>query len=142
MGSAAVRPMTRGDLPEVVSVCNAAFGALRGDSAGAEPMFPTLLFETRFAADPTGCLVAADSGSSQLSAALISVARGTMGWFGPLAVRPEAQRGGLGEELVATYLDLVAPGIRKLEANSHSIVPMGTPSAESGRPGRRQSSTW
>lgn len=105
MGSAAVRPMVRDDLPEVASVCNAAFAALRGDSADAAPMFPALLFETRFAADPAGCLVAVDPTSGQVSAALFSVARGTLGWFGPLAVHPEAQRRGLGEELVATYLD-------------------------------------
>ncbi len=105
MCSLAVLPMARDDLPEVPSVRNAAFGALRGGSGvGAEPMFPALL-ETRFAADPAGCLVAADSASGQVSAALLSVARGTTGWFGPLAVHPEAQRVGLGEELVGTYFD-------------------------------------
>jgi Acetyltransferase (GNAT) domain len=37
--------------------------------------------------------------------ALLSVARGTLGWFGPLAVHPQAQRSGVGRRLIAGCVD-------------------------------------
>ena len=94
--AAAIRPMTAADLGAVGSVTNTAFGTLRGDPDNVR--FPTLLFETRLAADPAGCFVAASHDDpARLSGALFSVARGGLGWFGPLAVSPGAQRGGVGQ---------------------------------------------
>jgi GNAT superfamily N-acetyltransferase len=101
-----VRAMTSGDLPGVSSVTNAAFGALGVPAAGAGPGIPALLFAVRFAADPGGCFVAVRKQEpGQVAGALISVARGTLGWFGPLAVHPDAQRSGAGGKLVAACLD-------------------------------------
>jgi GNAT superfamily N-acetyltransferase len=104
-----VRAMTSGDLPGVSSVTNAAFGALGVPAAGAEaagPAIPALLFAVRFAADPGGCFVAVrEQEPGQLAGVLFSVARGTLGWFGPLAVHPDAQRSGAGGKLVAACMD-------------------------------------
>jgi predicted N-acetyltransferase YhbS len=99
-----VRLMTRADLAAVAPVTNVAFGTLRGDPGSQR--FPALLFETRLAADPAGCFVAtAVDDPHAITGALFSVARGGLGWFGPLAVHPGAQRGGVGRELTAACLE-------------------------------------
>jgi predicted N-acetyltransferase YhbS len=90
--------MAAADLAEVAAVTNTAFGTLRGEPDSQR--FPPLLFETRLAADPPGCFVAVAAGDpATITGALFSVARGGLGWFGPLAVRPGAQRGGVGQDL-------------------------------------------
>ncbi len=98
-----IRPMVTADLAAVAAVTNAAFGALRGEPDSTR--FPGLLFQTRLAADPAGCFVAvAPRDPGTLTGALFSVARGGLGWFGPLAVLPGAQRGGVGRDLTAACL--------------------------------------
>jgi GNAT superfamily N-acetyltransferase len=101
--------MTSEDLPEVSAVTDAAFTALGpGGPAPARPQSasPALLFRTRLAADPDGCFVAASARDPlQVTGVLISVARGTLGWLGPLAVHPQAQRHGIGARLLAACLD-------------------------------------
>jgi predicted N-acetyltransferase YhbS len=95
--------MTSADLAEVATVTNLAFGTLRGDPGSQR--FPALLFETRLAADPAGCFVAvAPEDPATITGALFSLARGGLGWFGPLAVHPGVQRGGTGRELTAACL--------------------------------------
>ena len=98
MSASVVRAMTSGDLPGVASVTNAAFGALDVPAGGAGPAgraIRALFFAVRFAADPRGCFVAVrEQDRGRVAGALISVARGTLGWFGPLAVHPHAQRSG------------------------------------------------
>lgn len=99
-----VRLMTRADLAAVATMTNLAFGTLRGDPDSQR--FPGLLFETRLAADPAGCFVAvAPDDPARITGALLSVARGGLGWFGPLAVHPGTQRGGVGRELTAACLE-------------------------------------
>ena len=99
-----VRLMTGADLAAVAAVTNLAFGTLRGDPASQR--FPALLFETRLAADPDGCFVTvAPDDPGRITGALLSVARGGLGWFGPLAVHPGAQRGGVGRELTTACLE-------------------------------------
>lgn len=108
-GTSVIRAMTPGDLPDVASVTEAAFTALHPHDHPATPpgtAVPALLFSTRLAADPDGCFVAVSGQDpGQVEGVLISVARGTLGWFGPLAVHPQAQRCGTGERLVAACLD-------------------------------------
>jgi len=100
--------MTSGDLPEVSAVTDAAFAGLH--PAGArrrhpELATPALLFQTRLAADPEGCFVAVSARDPlRVTGVLLSVARGTLGWLGPLAVHPQAQRRGTGGRLVAACL--------------------------------------
>lgn len=94
--------MSASDLPDVRRVCNAAFGAGGGvavDEANPPDIFGERLFAYRFGADPEGCLVARD-GDGRVAAILISVARGSLGWFGPLATLPSAQKTGVGAALV------------------------------------------
>ena len=102
MGAITVRAMAHADLKAASEVVNAAFGSQR-ESSSVEPVFPLPFFELRFAADPRGCLVAVDETGSVLGT-LFSVGRGSLGWFGPLAVRPDFQQGGIGESLVAQCL--------------------------------------
>lgn len=113
-----IRSMGVDDLPAVAAVTNAAFGALHGAATGAE-LFAPLLFSSRLAADPPGCLVAVpDEDPGHLVGVLFSVARGSLGWFGPLAVRPGDQRSGAGEGLVRACLESWARrgvGLRGLE---------------------------
>jgi predicted N-acetyltransferase YhbS len=95
--------MATTDLAEVAAVTNTAFGTLRGEPDSQR--FPPLLFETRLAADPAGCLVAVAPGDpARITGALFSVARGGLGWFGPLAVLPGAQRDGVGRGLTAACI--------------------------------------
>ena len=99
-----VRPMTAADLDAACAISNAAFGALFGLPA-ATPVFGALLFSSRFEADPAGCFVAAPAGDpSRVLGSLLSVARGPLAWFGPLAVDPGAQQGGAGAALVEECL--------------------------------------
>jgi len=124
-----VRPMTHADLKAAAEATNAAYGALTGRAPTEEPMFPLSIFELRFAADPRGCLVAVDDTgplNGEVIGALFSVARASLGWFGPLAVRPEHQREGVAEALVAECLgiwndrDLRLTGLETLpDAGSH-----------------------
>jgi GNAT superfamily N-acetyltransferase len=101
--------MTSEDLPGVLSVTNAAFGALHAPGAHAEPArhaIPALLPAVRFTADPGGCFVAVrEQDPGQVSGALFSVARGTLARIGPLAVHPDAQRSGAGGKLITACLD-------------------------------------
>jgi predicted N-acetyltransferase YhbS len=109
IGTTVIRAMTPGDLPAVSAVTDAAFTALGPrDPAPARPRPapPALLFRTRLAADPDGCFVAVSARDPvRVTGVLISVARGTLGWLGPLAVHPAAQRRGTGERLLAACLD-------------------------------------
>ena len=109
MGKASVqvRSMRPSDLVEVARVTDAAFGDIIGKLTGREvapPVMPPLLFPTRLATDREGCFVATGA-ADELVGAVFSVARGTLGWFGPLAVSPDAQRRGVGRALIAACLD-------------------------------------
>ncbi len=98
--------MQASDLAEVARVTDVAFGRIIGQMTGrevTEPVMPRLLFSTRLAADPAGCFVAIGE-SNDVTGAVFSIARGTLGWFGPLAVSPEAQGRGVGQALIAACL--------------------------------------
>ena len=110
IGVSVLRAMNSSDLPDVLAVTNAAFRTREsrqsGRAAGAGQMVPPRLFGTRFATDPGGCFVAVNrQGAGRVAGALISRARGTAGWLGPLAVHPDAQRSGIGGRLVTACID-------------------------------------
>jgi len=101
--------MRSGDLPAVAAVTDAAFAALHprdGRAIPAAAPVPALLIRSRLTADPAGCFVAvSERDPGRVTGVLLSVARGTLGWFGPLAVHPQAQRCGVGMGLVAACVD-------------------------------------
>jgi GNAT superfamily N-acetyltransferase len=99
-----VRAMAAADLPDARAVANAAFGQLFGLPPGAPPVFGELLFASRLEADAAGCFVAID-GAERVVGSLLSVARGPLAWFGPLAVDPAAQQSGVGARLVNACLE-------------------------------------
>lgn len=97
-----IRSMREEDLAEVAAIADAAFIAIIGGLYGkspAAPFFPPAGLGLRLAADPEGCLVASDGG--RVEGALFSVTRGSMAFFGPVAVAVEAQGRGIGRDLVA-----------------------------------------
>jgi len=97
--------MTPADLGGARAAANAAFGQLFGLGPDGPAVFGELLFATRFEADPAGCFVAvADAEPARVIGALMSVARGPLGWFGPVAVEPGRQQGGVGAALVDACL--------------------------------------
>lgn len=104
-----VREMTADDLPRVAAVSDDAFVQIVEQFSGESvprPFFQPLLFPTRLALDPAGCLVAVDRGAEDaILGAIFSLARGSVAWFGPLAVAPAAQGRGVGQLLTAALTD-------------------------------------
>ena len=97
--------MLEADLETAHQILEAAFGGLIESNTGrrpAEPRFSSVLERYRLALDPAGCHVAEHNG--ELIGVNFSVLRGTLGWFGPLAVRPDVQRQGVAQRLVAECL--------------------------------------
>ncbi|MGH9291371.1 MAG: hypothetical protein ACRD0B_11705 [Acidimicrobiales bacterium] len=130
MALVTLRAMEEGDLAAVAAVTNAAFAERFAIATDAEPIFRDALFECRLAADPEGCVVALDD-LGEVTGALFSLARGSLGWFGPLAVRPGAQQAGTGAALVEARRDSCSsPPPRGLPSIA-CFAPVG-PSAESG----------
>ena len=120
--------MTAADLAAARGCANAAFGALFGVPADAPPVFSELLFQSRFEADAAGCFVAvADGEPSRVIGSLLSVARGPLAWFGPLAVEPPAQQGGVGAALVEACLEswrareVRTMGLETIADSSHHV---------------------
>ncbi len=100
-----VRPMRDGDLDGVLAITNAAFGELIERTTGQKPegpRFSPILGRYRLSLDPSGCHVAVSA--DELVGANFSILRGTLGWFGPLAVRPDAQGQGIAQRLVTECL--------------------------------------
>jgi predicted N-acetyltransferase YhbS len=109
-----VRTMRAAELEAVAELSDGAFIEVIAKLSGQRlerPFFPLAGLALRLEADPDGCLVATDSGA--LVGALFSVARGTLAWFGPLAVATGRQGGGAGQALVAECVARWAPrGVR------------------------------
>ena len=100
-----IRSMREEDLDQVAEVSDQAFIAVIAKLYGQRlerPFFPLAGLALRLWTDPDGCLVFAERG--QVVGALFSVARGTVGWFGPVAVASIAQGQGAGQALVAECL--------------------------------------
>ncbi len=97
--------MRQEDLDAVLEVTNTAFRGLVERTSGRRPegpLFAAGLGRYRLILDPGGCHVAARG--DEVVGANSSVVRGTLGWFGPLAVRPDHQGQGLAQRLVAECL--------------------------------------
>jgi predicted N-acetyltransferase YhbS len=104
-GDVEVRAMQEADLSAVLEITNAAFRELVERTSGLKiegPLFAANLGRYRLTLDPDGCHVALTDG--EIVGANFSVLRGTLGWFGPLAVRPQAQGRGIAQRLVTECL--------------------------------------
>ena len=123
---ARVRPMEASDLTAVARLTDAAFSRIIGQLTGREPaapLMPPLLHSTRLATDPAGCLVACGT-EGEVTGAIYSIARGTLGWFGPLAVSPAVQGRGVGQMLIAACLDgLRGRGVRLIGLETFAESP-------------------
>ena len=99
-----IRPMLEADLDAVLEITNSAFCELVERTTGRRPegpMFASGLGRYRLSLDPLGCHVAVRG--DEVVGANFSVLRGTLGWFGPLAVRPDAQGLGIAQLLVQEF---------------------------------------
>jgi predicted N-acetyltransferase YhbS len=97
--------MREADLDAVLEITNEAFRGLVERNTGRRPegpLFASILGRYRLELDPPGCHVAVSG--EEVVGANFSVLRGTLGWFGPLAVRPEAQGRGIAQQLVTECL--------------------------------------
>ena len=97
--------MREADLDTVLEITNEAFRGLVEKNSGRRPvgpLFASTLGRYRLEVDPHGCHVAVSG--EEVVAANFSVLRGTLGWFGPLAVRPDAQGHGIAQRLVTECL--------------------------------------
>lgn len=100
-----VRGMRESDLDAVLDITNEAFRGLVEKNTGRRPdgpLFASSLGRYRLALDPLGCHVALSG--DEVVGANFSVLRGALGWFGPLAVRPDAQGHGIAQRLVTECL--------------------------------------
>jgi predicted N-acetyltransferase YhbS len=100
-----IRPLREEELGEVAELADGAFIAviqrLTGTRPG-RPFFTVPGLALRLATDPAGCLVAILDG--RLVGVLFSVRRGSLAWFGPVAVAEPEQNRGVGQALVAECL--------------------------------------
>ncbi len=97
--------MRETDLDAVLETTNAAFRDRAARTTGRTPdgpLFAPILGRYRLSLDPPGCHVAVSG--EHVVGANFSVLRGTLGWFGPLAVRPDAQGHGIAQRLVTECL--------------------------------------
>ena len=104
-GNLEIRPMHEPDFAAVLDVTNLAFIDRDETMYGkkrTDPFFADLMAPYRLAADPEGCHVALLDG--KVVGANFSILRGTIGFFGPLAVRPDAQGGGVAQALVREFI--------------------------------------
>lgn len=101
-----VRPLTPADLTWVPPLADAAFCRISETLYGrprTPPLFPPHMFSYRLAADPEGCFAAVDGGHPV--GVLFSVARGSLGWVGPIAVAPDVDNRGAGQAMMAACLE-------------------------------------
>jgi predicted N-acetyltransferase YhbS len=109
-----ITTMRESELAAVAELSDSAFIEVIAKLSGQRPerpFFPPAGLALRLEADPEGCLVASDGGA--MVGALFSVARGTLAWFGPLAVATGQQGNGAGQALVSECLARWSPrGVR------------------------------
>ena len=120
-----IRGLRDGDLEEVSELADHAFigvlERLSGQRLG-RPFFPIEGLRYRLDADPDGCLVAEADG--RLTGVLFSVRRGTLAWFGPLAVAEAAQGTGVGQALLAEcHRRWLASGVRLMGLETFAQSP-------------------
>jgi predicted N-acetyltransferase YhbS len=98
-----VRPLTERDLPAAARIIRLAFGTFLG-APDPEHFWPGLDYaNTRWRADPTAAFGAENNG--ELVGSNFATRWGTVGFFGPLTVRPDLWDRGIGKQLMAPVVE-------------------------------------
>src|SRR5437868_10059443 len=105
-----VRPLTERDLPEAQRIIRDAFGTFLGVPDLETFRFPPYA-QTRFGAENVASFAAERDGA--LLGSNFAINWGSVGFFGPLSIRPDLWDSGIGQQLVAAACDAFAGwGIR------------------------------
>ena len=97
-----VRPLTERDLPEAQRIIRDAFGTFFGVSDLANFRFPPYA-HTRYGAEHIESFAAEQDG--ELLGSNFAIKWGSVGFFGPLSIRPDHWDSGVGQRLVAAVSD-------------------------------------
>lgn len=100
---AAIRPMREADLATADHVTRVAFGTFLGLQPPAQFMGDAGLVRTRFKADPTAAFVAESRG--EVIGSNFATNWGSVGFFGPLTVRPDFWNKGVAHQLLAPVME-------------------------------------
>src|SRR5438067_13883687 len=97
-----VRPLTERDLPEAQRIIRDAFGTFFGVSDLVNFRFPPYA-HTRYGAEHIESFAAEQHG--ELLGSNFAIKWGSVGFFGPLSIRPDHWDSGVGQRLVAAVSD-------------------------------------
>ncbi|WP_319455096.1 MULTISPECIES: GNAT family N-acetyltransferase [unclassified Mycobacterium] len=101
-----VRPLREGDLSAADHVVRLAFGTFLGLAEPATFMGDAAFVHTRWRTDPSAAFAAEYGG--QLAGSNFATQWGSVGFFGPLSVRPELWDRGVGRRLMEPVMDCFA----------------------------------
>ena len=99
-----IRPLTHGDIPETNRVFRLAFGTFLGMPDPSAFMRDREMLGGRFTAFPQGALGAEHGG--ELVGSVFAANWGSLGFFGPLTVRPDYWDRGAGKKLMAGVMEI------------------------------------
>jgi GNAT superfamily N-acetyltransferase len=102
-GPVSVRPLREADLDRADEIVRAAFGTFLGIP---DPFGTADYVHTRFAADPQAAFAATLDG--ELAGSNFAANWGSVGFFGPLTVRPDLWDHGVGKSLMEPVMDCFA----------------------------------
>jgi predicted N-acetyltransferase YhbS len=98
-----IRPLTESDLPEVRRIIPIAFGTFLGNTSPPDSWTEMDYAGTRWRADPTAAFVAELHG--EVVGSNFATRWGSVGFFGPLTVRPGLWDQGIGQRLMQPVMD-------------------------------------
>src|SRR5690349_17082231 len=98
-----IRRLQEADLPEVRLIISLAFGTFLGAPRPAEILSDVDYANTRWKADPTSAFVAEMDG--MIVGSNFATRWGSVGFFGPLTVRPDLWEKGIGQRLMQPVME-------------------------------------
>src|SRR5689334_16938519 len=99
-----VRPLQEGDLPTADNIMRLAFGTFLGLPEPTAFMGDASYVRTRWLADPTAAFAAEVGG--ELIGSNFATNWGSVGFFGPLTIRPDFWDRGVGKRLMEPVMEL------------------------------------
>lgn len=102
----AIRPLRQGDLPAADHIFRLAFGTFLGLPDPTTFYGDADLIQTRYLADPTAAFAAEVDG--ELVGSNLATNWGSVGFFGPLTVRPDLWDQGIAKRLLEPTMELFA----------------------------------